>query len=358
VQGVGQSKEVKGWRMAETNAKGEEKQTEAKKLLVTVPPHIWKGESTQQIMLWVIGALLPVTLYAIWVFKLHALIVIVLSVGTCVATELGWQKIQKLPVTINDFSAVLTGLLLALVLPPLLPWWMVVIGGFVAIMLGKLIFGGLGYNIFNPALVGRAVLVLSWTQYMTTRWYEPLVSKAGYKLLGITAKIDAMTSATPLFAMKQVQEGALKGVEPSSFYKALLFSNPGGSIGEVSALLLLIGAAVLLWKKIIDWRIPFYYLLTVAVLTVLLGKDPLFYLLAGGLILGAFFMATDYVTSCITRNGRIIFGVGLGVFTVLLRFYSNLPEAVMVSILFMNCCVPLIDRYTRPKIYGAVRAGE
>ncbi len=284
--------------------------------------------------------------------------VVALSIATCVATEAGYQRLQKLPVTVNDFSAVLTGLLLALVLPPLVPWWIVVIGGFVAIMLGKQVFGGLGYNIFNPALVGRAVLVLSWTQYMTTKWYLPLVSKQGFKLLGITVELDALTSATPLFAMKQMREGLIKGIQPSYFYKALLFSNPGGCIGEVSAFLLLIGAAVLLWKKIIDWRIPFYYLVTVAVLTVLLGGDPIFYLLAGGLILGAFFMATDYVTSTVTPIGRIIYGIGLGAVTVLLRFYSRLPEAVMVSILFMNCCAPLIDRYTRPKIYGAVKQGE
>ena len=335
-----------------------EKQVRTEELLVTVPPHIWQGESTQKIMLWVIGALLPVTLYSLWVFKFHALMVIVLSVGTCVAVEAGYQKLQKLPVTINDLSAVLTGLLFALVLPPKVPWWIVVTGAFIAIMLGKQVFGGLGYNIFNPALVGRAVLVLSWTQHMTTKWYQPLVSKQGFKLLGITTKLDALTSATPLFAMKQVREGVIKGLETGSFYKALLFSNPGGCIGEVSALLLLIGAAVLLWKKIIDWRIPFYYMITVALITVFLGADPIFYLLAGGLILGAFFMATDYVTSTITPKGRIIYGIGLGVVTALLRFYSNLPEAVMVSILFMNCCAPLIDRYTQPKIYGMVKQGE
>jgi electron transport complex protein RnfD len=335
-----------------------EEQIKTEKLLVTVPPHIWQGESTQQIMLWVIGALLPVTFYSLLVFKFHALMVISLSIATCVATEAGYQKLQKLPVTVGDFSAVLTGLLLALVLPPMVPWWIVVAGGFVAIMLGKQIFGGLGYNIFNPALVGRAVLVLSWAQHMTKDWYLPLISKQGFKLLGITTKLDALTSATPLYAMKQVREGLMKGIQPPSFYKALLFSNPGGCIGEVSALLLLIGAAILLWRKIIDWRIPFCYLGTVAVLTLLLGADPLFYLLAGGLILGAFFMATDYVTSCITPNGKIIYGIGLGAVTVLLRFYSRLPEAVMVSILFMNCCAPLIDRCTRPKIYGTVRRSE
>lgn len=327
----------------------------AKKFLVTVPPHIWQGESSSQIMLWVILALLPVTFYSIWVFKLHALVVVGLSVATCVLTEATYQKLQKLPLTIGDFSAFLTGLLLALVLPPLIPWWMVVVGGFVAIMLGKQVFGGLGYNIFNPALVGRAFLVLSWTKHMTTDWYIPLVSEKGLKLLGIAARLDAVTSATPLYAVKQAKEGLTKGIQPAMFYKPLLFSNPGGCLGEVSAILLLVGAAVLLYKRIIDWRIPFFYLSTVLVLTILLGADPVFYLLAGGLLLGAFFMATDYVTSPITRVGKVIFGVGLGAMTVLLRFYSRLPESVMVSILFMNCWAPLIDKYTRPKIYGAVQ---
>jgi len=325
------------------------------KLLVTVPPHIWQGESTQQIMLWVIGSLLPVALYSVWVFRFHALMVIALSIATCVATEAGYQKLQKLPVTVNDFSAALTGLLFALVLPPMVPWWIVIIGGFIAIMLGKQVFGGLGYNIFNPALVGRAVLVLSWAQHMTRDWYLPLVSGQGFKLLGLTVKLDALTSATPLYALKQVREGLLQGVQPSMFYRSLLFSNPGGCIGEVSAFLLLVGAVVLLWKKIIDWRIPVCYMGTVAVLTFISGEDVVFYLLAGGLILGAFFMATDYVTACITKRGKIIYGIGLGATTVLLRFYSRLPEAVMVAILFMNCWAPLIDKYTRPKIYGAVK---
>lgn len=325
---------------------------ETEKMLVTVPPHIWQGESTQQIMLWVIGALLPVVLYSIWLFKFRALTVVALSIAACVATEAGYQKLQGFPITVWDLSAVLTGLLLALVLPPMVPWWIVVVGAFVAIMLGKQVFGGLGYNIFNPALVGRAVLVLSWTQHMTRDWYLPLVSRQGYKLMGVGTRLDALTSATPLYAMKQVREGLLSGITPSTFYKALLFFNPGGCIGEVSAVLLLVGAGILLWKKIIDWRIPFCYLGTVAVLTLILGADPIFYLLAGGLILGAFFMATDYVTSCITPKGKIIYGVGLGIVTVLLRFYSRLPEAVMISILFMNGWAPLIDRYTRPRVYG------
>jgi len=332
------------------------KESEAQKLTVTVSPHIWQGESTRQIMLWVIGALLPVTFYALWVFKFHALMVIALSIFTCVVTEGVYQKMMKLPVTIGDFSAVLTGLLLALILPPLVPWWIVVIGGFVAIMLGKQVFGGLGYNIFNPALVGRVVLVLSWPQHLAKDWYLPLVSKSGFKLLGVATKLDAITSATPLYAMKQMREGLLSGIKPAYFYKALLLSNPGGCIGEVSALLLLIGAAVLLAKRIIDWRIPLCYLGTVVVFTLILKGDVIFYLLAGGLILGAFFMATDYVTSCITRKGKIIYGVGLGFITVLLRFYSGLPEAVMISILVMNCWVPLIDKYTRPKVFGVTES--
>lgn len=321
----------------------EKEERKPQDLVVSVPPHIWQGESTNRIMFWVVAALLPTTLYAIYLYRLQGLMVISLCIASCAATEAVYQKLQKLPVNISDGSAILTGLLLALTLPPMVPWWIAVIGGIVAILLGKQLFGGLGYNIFNPALVGRAVLVLSWAKHMSKDWYAPLV------------KIDAKTLATPLFAMKQVRLGILE-LDPSKYYQALFLSNPGGCIGEVSALLLLIGAAILLIKKIIDWRIPVSYLGTVLVLTVILKGDPVFYLLAGGLVLGAFFMATDYVTSPITGRGKLIFGAGCGIVTVLLRFYSGLPEAVMFSILFMNACAPLIDRYTRPRVFGTVKA--
>lgn len=326
--------------MSQEKRENEVENTGPKGLIVSVSPHIWQGESTTQIMLWVIASLLPVTFYSIYLFGFYALQVIVVSIVACVATEALFDKVQKLPLTVGDGSAVLTGLLLALTLPPKVPFWIPLIGAVAAILLGKQLFGGLGYNIFNPALIGRAFLVLSWAKHMSKDWYKPLV------------KLDAQTMATPLYAMKQARLGLFK-VNPATFYKALFFSNPGGCIGEVSALLLLIGAAVLLAKRIIDWRIPFSYLATVAVMAVILKSDPIFYLLAGGLILGAFFMATDYVTSSITPNGKLVFGVGCGLVTMLIRFYSSLPEAVMFAILFMNCCAPLIDRYTKPKVFGS-----
>lgn len=316
--------------------------TEEKDLIISAPPHIKATENTAQIMLWVMAALAPAALASVYFFGAPALVVIIITVSAAVGTEFAFQKIQRLPVTVADGSAALTGLLLALTLPPRVPWWIALIGGIVAILLGKQLFGGLGWNIFNPALVARAFLVLSWTKHMSTDWYEPLV------------KIDAKTSATPLYAMKLVRLGEIV-FDPSSAYRSYLWGNLSGCIGEVSAALLLLGGLVLLIKKIIDWRIPVAYLATVVILTLLLKADPIFYLLAGGLFLGAFFMATDYVTSPITPNGKLIFGFGCGVITVLLRFYSGLPEAVMFAILFMNMCSPLIERYTVPKKFGWVK---
>lgn len=313
---------------------------EEKDLIISAPPHIRAPENTAQIMLWVIAALTPTAVASIYFFGLPAFTVIAVTVLAAVATEFVFQKIQKQPVTISDGSAALTGLLLALTLPPLVPWWIALIGGIVAILLGKQMFGGLGWNIFNPALVARAVLVLSWTKHMSKDWYAPLVA------------LDAKTSATPLYAMKLLRAGEKVSLDTVSTYTLYLWGNLSGCIGEVSALLLIIGAIVLLWKRIIDWRIPFAYIGTVVVLTPLLKGDPIFYLLAGGLMLGAFYMATDYVTSSITPLGKLIFGFGCGAVTVLLRFYSGLPEAVMFAILFMNMCAPLIDRYTIPTTFG------
>lgn len=325
---------------------------EEKDLIISAPPHIKAPEDTAQIMYWVIAALMPATLASVYFFKLSALVVVVVTVLAAVATEYIFEKIQKLPVTISDGSAALTGLLLALTLPPRVPWWIALIGGVVAILLGKQLFGGLGWNVFNPALVARAVLVLSWTKHLTKDWYAPLV------------RIDAKTTATPLYAMKPtvalhnpmklIWNSQLPSslINKSSVYLNYLWGNKSGCIGEVSAALLIVGAIILLWKNIIDWRIPFMYLGTVAVLTLLLKGDPVFYLLAGGLMLGAFYMATDYVTSSITPLGKLIFGFGCGAVTVLLRFYSGLPEAVMFAILFMNMCAPLIDRYTIPTTFG------
>jgi electron transport complex protein RnfD len=282
-------------------------------------------------MLDVIIALLPATAASVYFFGMRALAITLVSVAAAVAAEAAIQKIRNKPVTINDGSAVITGLLLALTLSPAMPLWMVVVGAVVAIGIGKQVYGGLGSNPFNPALVGRAFLVVTFPVHMTT-WIDP---------------IDGVTSATPLGLLKM--EGTATG------YTELFIGNVGGSLGETSALLLILGGLYLLYRGIIDWRIPAFYLGTVAVMTAVLGQDPVFHLLAGGLLLGAFFMATDMVTTPVTRTGKIIFGIGAGILVVLIRLYGGYPEGVLFSILLMNTFTPIIDKYTRPKIYGEVK---
>jgi len=319
--------------------------SEPLELVVSVSPHIRAKEIVSGIIGWVILTLLPVTLMSVYVFGLYAVKIIILSVGTTVLTEAAIQKLRKIPITIGDGSAALTGLLLALILPPRVPWWIPVIGGLVAITLGKQVFGGLGYNVFNPALVGRAVLMVSWAEPMAQSWLSPL------------GRLDAVSTATPLALMKQARAG-LAQFHSAYYYKPLLFTNPGGCLGEVSALLLLVGATILLYKRIIEWRIPAGFLSTVFVLSLFTKTDPFFQVLAGGLLLGAFFMATDYVTSPVTPRGTLIFGIGCGFITVLLRCFSNVPEGVTCAILFMNAFTPLIDRYTMPRVYGKGKRRE
>lgn len=344
------------------------------KLIVSTSPHIRSAEDTHLIMCKVIAALLPVTVYAVVVFGLSAVWVLAASIAGALLGEAAMQKGRKLPLTLGDCSALLTGLLLALTLPAHLPWWIALIGGAVATVLAKGMFGGLGHNIFNPALVGRAVVFVSWASYVTGSYAvnrsasvsgKPVVSiglanTAAHQ--AVQRAVDAVNAATPLAAMKVVYEpaGALAvpAVKGSNYYKPLLFANPWGCMGEVSALLLLLGGLYLIAAKVIDWRIPVTYVGTVAALTALAGRDPLFYTLAGGLLIGAFFMATDYVTSPLSRKGKVIFGAGLGLTTFLLRLWSNNPEAVMFSILFMNSLVPLIDRYVLPRTYGRAQRGK
>lgn len=318
-------------------------------LTIGVSPHIRDSDTTARIMGWVIIALLPLTVYSIYIGGLSTLVVIVMSIAGAVATEAVIQRLRHIAVTVTDLSALLTGLLLALTLPPRLPFWMPFIGGAVAIALGKQVFGGLGHNIFNPALVGRAVLFVSWSKYMTTSWL--VHPKAAVVNTAAVRSIDAVTKATPLYTMRLVRQGTLN-LAASRYYKPLLLGNPWGCVGEVSALLILAGLAVLLYKRLVDWRIPVGFVGTVVLLSWIIGMDPLFAALSGGLLLGACFMATDYVTNPMTAWGKVIFAVGCGAITVLLRFYSNLPEGVMYAILFMNGMTPLIDRYVRPRPFG------
>lgn len=315
-----------------------EKQETIKKLKVSAPPHILHPDTTQKIMFTVIIALLPIVLYDLYLFRWYAAVTLFWSIFGAVFAEALIQQIRRVPLTVSDGSAFLTGVLFALTLPPKVPWWISFIGGFVAIALGKQAFGGLGANIFNPALVGRIFVLVSWPQHLTGDWFQKI-------------SLDTISGATPMFVAKQFYLGAVK-IDLSNFYLIHLFRNPFGSMGEVSAVLILFGFVFLLAQKVIDYATPLAYVGTVALLTALAGRDPLFYVLGGGLLFGAVFMATDYVTTPITRRGRLIFGIGAGFLTFLLRLYANTPEAVAYSILFMNAMTPLIDLYTRPVVFG------
>ncbi len=310
------------------------------KLTINCSPHIVSPVDTRSMMRDVIVALIPAAIAGLYFFRTKALTVIICSVLGCILTEAFLQKIRKKPVMINDYSAFLTGILLALVLPPAIPLWMAFLGGVFAMSLGKDIFGGLGYNIFNPALLARAFLMAAFPVALTT-WTAPIT-------------LDTITTATPL--------GLAKFAHTVTPYSQLFIGSVGGCVGETSAIALLIGAAYLFYKKVIDYRIPASYILTVTVfvaITYFISPakyvPPVFHLLAGGLLLGAFFMATDPVTSPVTKKGRWVFGIGCGIITMTVRLWGGLPEGVMYSILLMNACTPLINRATRPRRFGAVK---
>ncbi|MBN1526135.1 MAG: RnfABCDGE type electron transport complex subunit D [Candidatus Omnitrophica bacterium] len=311
-------------------------------LVVSIAPHIRSEASTRKVMWSVIAALIPAGAAGVFIFGLNSLLVIIASVFAAVLTEVVFCVARKKEIAIMDGSAIMTGLLLAYNIPPQSPLWMPIVGSCFAIAIGKQIFGGLGHNIFNPALVGRAFLMLSWPVYMTT-WQNP------------RWQADAVTSATPLNLFKEGHFELLKNVSTWD----LFIGNRGGCIGEVCVVALLIGAAYLLLKGYITWHIPVTYILTVALTSWLFNGrsgfftgDALFFVLSGGLILGAFFMATDYVTSPLTAKGRIVFGVGCGLLTFAIRRFAGYPEGVSYAILIMNAAVPLIDRYTYPKWLG------
>jgi Na+-translocating ferredoxin:NAD+ oxidoreductase subunit D len=309
---------------------------------VTSSPHIHSGKSIKGVMWAVTLALIPSGIWGVWAFGLRALYLIAASIVSCVVAEALIQKMRKQPVTINDGSAVLTGLLLAYNVSPDLPVWTICIGAVFAIAVVKQAFGGLGRNIFNPALAGRAFLMASWPVYMVTfknpRWH-----------------LDAVTSATPLTNIKH------NFGFPNPGYLDLFIGNRGGCIGEICIAALLLGAMYLIYKKYISLRIALPYIITVGLLSWafmgdgLFKGDWLFYLLSGGLILGAFFMATDYVTSPITKQGKWIFGILCGVLTFAIRKWGGYPEGVCYSILIMNAAVPIIERHTRPKRFGGAK---
>jgi electron transport complex protein RnfD len=321
----------------------------AKMLIVSLSPHLRSNESVQRIMLDVIIALIPAIIGATYFFGLNALKLILISVVSAIFFEAITQKLFKKKVTIGDLSAVITGILIAFNLPANAPWWIPVFGSGFAIIIVKQFFGGLGSNFMNPALAARAVLLASWPKIMSS-----------FTLPGP----DAVTGATPLSIMKYggADAGAsatvAKAAQELPSLMDMFIGNRGGAIGETSAVLLLIGALYLIIRKVIDWKIPFFYIGTTALLLLLLGVETehiMYHLLGGGLILGAFFMATDYATAPVTPFGRIIFGIGAGIITALIRVKGGFPEGVSYSILLMNVASPLIEKFTAPRIFGRAK---
>jgi Na+-translocating ferredoxin:NAD+ oxidoreductase subunit D len=306
------------------------------KMIASSSPHIRSTDTTTSVMLDVLIALIPALIASMYYFGFKAMLVVALSVGSAVGTEAAIQKLTKKRVTINDLSAVVTGLLLAFNLPVSVPWWIPVIGSAVAIAIGKQVFGGLGNNFINPALAGRAFLVASWPVEMTF-WTAP------------GALTDTIAAATPL-AMLKTSSPALSPLSD------VFLGRVPGCLGETSAILLLLGGAYLIYKKVISWRIPGTYIATVAVIALITnGFDftgMAYHVFGGGLMIGAIFMATDYSSSPVTPKGKIIFGIGAGVLTMLIRLYSSSAEGVSYSILFMNVATPLIEKYTAPRVFG------
>lgn len=315
-------------------------------LTISSSPHAHSPVTTQTIMRDVLIALVPALLGSIYFFGFRALLVTLVSAAACVFFEWGFCKIRKLHCKTYDLSAVVTGVLLAFVCPVTIPYWTIILGDFFAIVLVKMLFGGLGKNIVNPALAGRAFL-FSWPVLMSN-WVKVGFDNAA----GLLSTVDAVTAATPMSAMHQ---GAL----PEESILDMFLGNIGGCIGETSALLLIIGFIYLLYRKVITARIPLAYIGTVAILAFLFpqGNDRIAWMAAqvfgGGLMLGAIFMATDYVTSPLTKLGQIVYGIGCGVITILIRYFGGYSEGVTYAILCMNACAVLLDKIGRPVKFGA-----
>lgn len=363
------------------------------KVIVSPAPHLHDRTSIPNVMWNVVLALVPALVAAVYFWGFRALLLTLLGAVAAMFTEALVQKFRKVPVSVADGSAFLTGMLLSYNIHAGAPMWLPVVGSAFAIIVGKQVFGGLGNNPVNPALLGRAFLLASWPTLMTGGW---VATKAG-SLSGITnlrliqdnlqsiapKAYDLVTGATPLKVAQTLRDSSFvnsmtadpglnldisnkifNGMLDTGTLQNLFWGNIGGCIGEVSVFALLLGAAYLVWKNIIEWRIPFFYLATVFVLSFAFGGIkgsgtslmlPFFHLFAGGLMLGAFFMATDYTTTPLTKNGRIIFGIGCGVLTMVIRLVGGYPEGVSYSILFMNVMTPLIDKMTIPKAFGSVK---
>lgn len=321
------------------------------KLIVSSSPHVRTNKDTSYIMKQVVIALLPATLAALFFFRLSALNVIFFCVTGSVGAEFVCQKISKQESTIGDFSAVVTGLLLAFNVPASLPWWMCLLGAAFAIIVVKMVFGGIGNNFVNPALAARAFLLASFPVAMT------LWTRTGVNWIS-SGNIDAYTTATPLSFLKAGSNGVSSLADSGISISNMLIGNIGGCIGETSAVLIILGGLYLMYKGIINYVIPTFYICTVAILMFILGgfnfTFVIYELLAGGLMLGAFFMLTDYTTSPMTKKGQIIYAVLAGLITTVIRLYGGYPEGVSYSILLVNIMTPLIDKYTKTKVFGEV----
>ena len=323
-------------------------------LTVSPSPHIHSADSTQKIMLRVVYAMIPALLWSVFVFGIDALRVTAIAVVACLAFEYLIQKyLLKIKPSITDGSALVTGILLAFNVPSNLPWWIIMVGAFAAIAFAKMPFGGLGNNIFNPALVGRVFLLVSFPVQMTS-W--PVPAGSG---------VDAVTGATPLGIIKEALNNGVPVAEFASKLPVpadLFLGNMGGSLGEISALLLILGGLYLLFTKVITWHIPVAVIGSAALLSGVfwfanpeLYISPVYHVLSGGLMLGAIYMATDMVSSPMTPKGQIIFGIGIGVLTILIRLFGAYPEGISFAILIMNAMVPLLNRYIKPKRFGEVK---
>ena len=307
-------------------------------LTVSVSPHFSGKRTTKNIMLDVIIALLPALIASFIIFGWRSLLVAGVCTASCILSEFFFEKLCKKTITISDLSAVVTGLLLAFNLPVTIPLWQAVLGSMTAIIIVKQLFGGIGQNFANPAITARIMMLIAFSNTMT-KWQFPQNS------------VDAVSGATPLAA-------SAKGLDSLPSYLSLFLGNHSGCIGETCSLALILGGIYLLVRKVITWHIPVAFIGTVALMSLVCGKDPLYQILSGGLMLGAFFMATDYATSPSTKWGKIIFSIGCGLVTILIRFWVSLPEGVSYSILLMNILTPYISKLTRQKPLGAGGGAE
>lgn len=330
---------------------------------VSVSPHVKSGESVEKIMWTVVACLIPPLIMSVFVFGIQTLIITAVSVASCVAAEAVSQKALGRKVTVRDGSAVITGMLLAFIIPPGVSYLLPVLGAVFAIYIGKHILGGIGYNIFNPALLGRAFLLATFPVAMTSAWLPPLQDAAIFTHL--TGSIDAVSAATPLAVMKEQGMEAFTGMfgQGISLYTSFFIGMKPGSIGETSGLLILLGGCFLLYKRYITWHIPASVLATIAGLTWIFGGDgyfsgdPLLAILSGGALLGAFFMANDYVTSPTNKTSQLFYGFGIGALTVLIRLKGGYPEGICYAILLMNPLSPVFDGWFKPKRFAPPEGG-